>query len=257
MLPSAPSIIDLTLTVTWQVERRPSLRSSTHRRTSSIFSLDVPHLSRTNSTSTCSSHGTPPYTSWDPEVRVVSEADEEDAFEQEPVVKRQPTTVKRPGLTRRDTPIPPRDLERPIRKPSKSFTSSLTTPHPSSVILTPQPTPFTSSSASATQRPPLVRRDTPHPAFDPSLKGTLSSTPPMPNFLSSSLRESLRRIRYAAPVSEERMLPLSGFSPESVASDSFDEEEVLEDVVVERGRTMVRGRGRFSSVVDGKVWVAV
>lgn len=246
------------LTILSQVERRPSLRLSTHRRTSSIFSLDLPHLSRTNSASTCSSHGTPPYSSWDPEVRVVSEEDEEDAFAQEPVkrsVVHSPTTqVKRPGLTRRDTPIPPRDLEQPIRKPSKGFTSSLTTPTSPSVVVSPviapRPTPITSSSPASVQRPPLVRRDTPHPAFDPSL------APRMPNFFSPSLRASLQRTsaRDVTPYAP-RMVPLTGLSPESVASDSFDEEEVVAPPVVTRGRTMARGR--FRSVVDDKLWIAV
>lgn len=56
------------------------------------------------------------------------------------------------------------------------------------------------------------------------------------------------------------MVPLSGFSPESIASDDFAEEEdttfVLGSPEVERGRSRMRV-GRFSSVIDGKVWVAV
>jgi hypothetical protein len=253
------------LTTSSQVDRRPSLRLSNHRRTSSLFSLDLPHLSRTNSASTCSSQGTPPYSSWDPEVRVVSEEDEEDAFAQEPVkrsvVHPPTTTVKRPGLTRRDTPIPPRDLEQPIRKPSKGFTSSLTAPTSPSVVaspvIAPTPTAITASpavaSSSKAPRPPLVRRDTPHPAFDPSLASR------MPNFFSSSLRASLQRTSTTSPRDvtpyAPRMVPLTGLSPESVASDSFEEEEVVPLPVVTRGRTMARGR--FRSVVDDKLWIAV
>jgi hypothetical protein len=57
------------------------------------------------------------------------------------------------------------------------------------------------------------------------------------------------------------MVPLSGFSPESIASDDFAEEEedttfVLGSPEVERGRSRMR-LGRFSSVIDGKVWVAI
>lgn len=256
------------------------------RRSPSSFALalevhHLPQLSRTNSASTTGSTSssqilTPPYATHD-SFQVVSEEEEdlEDVVFLEPFSKAStsaarphvstaPAPLKRPGLTRRDTPIPPRHLPQVINKPSKSFTSSLETQPPAPATI-----PATQTRA---KRPSIQRRDTPHPMFDPQVQ---SATPhKMPNFISSSLRQSL-----AISVREPAQLPrspvlspvlspspvsftsyphsphgvpfLGGMSPESLADDDFwldSGEAVVASPIPVR---------KYSSVLDGKVWVSV
>jgi hypothetical protein len=98
--------------------------------------------------------------------------------------------------------------------------------------------------------------------FDPDVQPTQHTA--MPNFFSSSLRESLRHSALAHPGADTssyayspRMVPLSGFSPESVADDEFalDHDETFVLGSPEMGPA--RPSTRFSSVLDGKVWVSM
>jgi hypothetical protein len=266
------------------LQRQPSIRGrqpsspSLLRRSPSMFALaleahHVPQLSRTNSASTTGSMSsqivTPPYTSHD-SFGVVSEEgeDSEDIVFLEPFPKASnpsarpqistaPAPLKRPGLTRRDTPIP--SSTQRITKPSKSFASSLEIPVP-----VPTTVPITRE-----KRPLIQRRDTPHPMFDPHVQSTVGHK--MPNFISASLRQSLSiSTRSPTRLPESPVLSpvfspspvsfssypysppfLGGMSPESLADDTFwldGEEAVVGSSVPVR---------KFSSVLDGKVWVGV
>ncbi|KAJ9098879.1 hypothetical protein QFC19_006217 [Naganishia cerealis] len=225
--------------------RRPLTSSNLFlRRSSSMLSLTsedethrLPELSRTNSASTCvsssSSRGmaptTPYHSSYDPDIQVLSE-EEEDTEENSPppafptskplptashvvIHTRAPPALKRPGLTRRDTPIPACDLAmtEPMRHPSKSFTSSLTPPTQTPLLVPQQKEPVV-EAAEKPKRPPFKRRDTPHPfpmaessvvsftAYTPAVADALERSEPltitrttkMPNFFSPSLKRSLQ-----------------------------------------------------------------
>ncbi|GHJ85965.1 hypothetical protein NliqN6_2367 [Naganishia liquefaciens] len=272
------------------LQRQPSIRGrypsnpTLMRRSPSSFALaleahQLPQLSRTNSASTTGSVSssqilTPPYATHD-SFQVVSEEEEdlEDVVFLEPFPKKStsparprvstaPAPLKRPGLTRRDTPIPSLDLSQLITKPSKSFTSTLETQTP-----TPVTVPVTQSRP---ERPSIKRRDTPHPMFDPQVQSVVAHK--MPNFISSSMRQSLAITTHAparlpqSPVLSPVLSPspvsftsyphsptefLGGMSPESMADDDFwldSEEPVIGSPIPVR---------KFSSVLDGKVWVSV
>ncbi|KAJ9107302.1 hypothetical protein QFC21_000752 [Naganishia friedmannii] len=212
----------------------------------------LPELSRTNSVSTCSSSGegavlrTPPHNLYE-DFEVLSEEDEElaeeedvhDVFFSSSSSKAQnsklvseesrkivihasppPALLKRPGLPRRDTPIPPShsSFAGTINKPSKSFTTSLTPVHAPVAFAVVQAAPSstvgtTTEITGKPQRPVLKRRDTPRPVsrpvsrfttFTPTLEPTVAGavaeeeqsgmkqTIKVPNFFSTSLRRSPR-----------------------------------------------------------------
>ncbi|KAJ9123404.1 hypothetical protein QFC22_001606 [Naganishia vaughanmartiniae] len=325
----------------------------------------LPELSRTNSVTTCSSEGgsagmlrTPPHIPFE-DFEVLSEEDEQqqedgDVFftsssssskapNSHPPISQEssttvihasppPTLLKRPGLPRRDTPIPsaaasshPSSSTVAINKPSKSFRTSLS-PVPVSIPVPKADAPWSSVATTSTgsgkpQRPTLKRRDTPRPpvsqrpvvaqfttfttptSFISSVvgggsapvsedvrTGTTGRSMNIPNFFSTSLRLSLLRASSSSSLSdgeavvvqeedEEEEESDAERSPISISSSCSEESFTsyahsptslpapIRKYVGRSLRAVKRlrssgGGGRegersFSSVLDGKVWVAV
>lgn len=167
-----------------------------------------------------------------------------------------PALLKRPGLPRRDTPIPlspsaEASLSSMINKPAKSFTTTLTP------IPTGDATPLSVTTITEKpRRPVLKRRDTPRPVFEPISRFTPSTiitptlapvadvvvaaaaaedaedergrsrrTRKVPNFFSTSLRRSLRASSSFSS-DDEQVVPEreeQSESPISISSSSSEE----------------------------------
>lgn len=208
-----------------------------------------------------------------------------------------PALLKRPGLPRRDTPVPLKgaSLSNVVTKPSKSFRSSLT-PVPVLVSTPTLDVPLLSVATTAQttgkpQRPVLKRRDTPRPVSRPVTQFTtftptftpaveeqqadIKEITKVPNFFSTSLRRSLRASssissdeEAVAPREEDIESPVSflssSSSEESFTSYAYSPPSLpLSKYVVGlsqivKGKRLVGKKEKsFSSVLDGKVWVSV